>query len=38
MLDNAEMSFHVHKLMSDARHPALFNIAIWEGAVLRGIC
>ena len=38
MLDNAELSFHVHKLMADARRPALFTIAIWEGAVLRGIC
>jgi hypothetical protein len=38
MLDNAEFSFHVHKLMANARHPALFTIAIWEGSVLRGIC
>ena len=38
MLDNAEFSFHVPKLMADARRPALFTIAIWEGTVLRGIC
>ena len=38
MLDNAEFSFHVHKLMANARRPALFTIAIWEGTVLRGIC
>ena len=38
MLDNAEFSFHVHKLTADARRPALFTIAIWEGTVLRSIC
>ena len=38
MPDNPEFSFHVHKLMANARRPALFTIAIWEGTVLRGIC
>jgi hypothetical protein len=38
MLDNAEFSFHVHKLMANARRPALFTIAIWDRTVLRGIC
>jgi len=37
MPDNAEFSFHVHKL-GNAGRPALFTIAIWEGTVLRGIC
>ena len=38
MLDNAELSFHVHKLMANARRPALFTIAIWEGTALLSIC
>jgi hypothetical protein len=28
----------VHKLMANARRPALFTFSIWEGTVLRGIC
>ena len=36
--DNAEFSFQVHKLVANARRPALFTIAIREGTVLRGIC
>ena len=39
MPDNPEFSLHVHKPKGNARRPALFTIAIWEGAVLlRGIC
>jgi hypothetical protein len=38
MLDNAEFSFHLHKLMASPRCPALLSIAIWEGTVLRSIC
>ena len=34
MPDNPEFSLHVHKLMGNARRPALFTIAIWEGTVL----
>jgi len=37
MPDNAEFSFHVHKL-GNAQSPPLFTIAIWEGTVLRRIC
>jgi len=32
MPDNAEFSFHVHKL-GNAQSPPLFTIAIWEGTV-----
>ena len=38
MRDDAEFSFHVHKLMANPRRPALFTVAIWEGTVLRGVC
>jgi hypothetical protein len=38
MPDNPEFSFQVHKLMGDARRPAVFTIGLWEGTALRGIC
>jgi hypothetical protein len=38
MLDNAEFSFHLHKLLANARRPASFTIAMWEGTVLHDIC
>ena len=38
MPDNPQFSFQVHKLMDNARRPALFTIALWEGTALRDIC